>query len=45
MRDIECGLYVNDLTIRVPTVAKAEKLKGEAIEIFEDAKFKLHNGQ
>ena len=36
------SLYVADLLSGGPTIKKAKKLKGEATEIFADAKFKLH---
>ena len=42
VNEIRKSLYVDDLLSGGPTIEKAKKLKGEATEIFADAKFKLH---
>ena len=42
VNEIRKSLYVDDLLSGGPTIEKAKKLKGEASEIFADAKFKLH---
>lgn len=42
VNEIRKSLYVDDLLSGGPTFEKAKKLKGEATEIFADAKFKLH---
>ena len=41
VNEIRKSLYVDDLLSGGPTIEKAKKLKGEATEIFADAKFKL----
>ena len=42
VKEILKSLYVDDLLSEGPTIEKAKQLKGEATEIFADAKFELH---
>lgn len=42
VKEILESLYVDDLFSGGPTIEKAKQLKGEATEIFADAKFELH---
>ena len=42
MAEIRKSLYVDDLISGAPTTNEAAELKQDAIEIFDDAKFRLH---
>ena len=44
VNEIRKSLYVDDLLSGGPTIEKAKKLKGEATEIFADAKSNWTNG-
>ena len=40
--EVQKSLYVDNLISGTPTTEEAKELKRDAIEIFDDAKFKLH---